>query len=57
LVDPYQVENLTHAMKLLVEDEDLKNTLIKKGIKRAAMFNWKKTAYQTMKTYREVYNY
>lgn len=57
LVDPYQVEDLARAMQILVDDEELKKMLIKNGIKRSAMFDWKKTAYQTLKIYREVYNY
>jgi len=57
LIDPYQVKEIAHAINILLEDEELKKILIKNGFKRAKMFNWRKTAYQTLKIYREVYNY
>lgn len=57
LVDPYQITDLANTIKILLDDRELKNILVKNGFKRSKMFNWKKTAYQTLKVYKEVYNY
>ena len=57
LIDPYHVGEIAHAINILLDDEDLKKTLIKNGFKRSKMFNWRKTAYETLKVYKEVYNY
>jgi glycosyltransferase involved in cell wall biosynthesis len=57
LVNPYDTEKLAAAISRVLSDDGMMKTLIKKGLKRAEMFNWRKTAWETLKVYKEVYNY
>ncbi len=57
LVNPYDSKKLADAINMILSDDEMMKTLIKKGLKRAEMFNWKKTALETLKVYNEVYNY
>jgi glycosyltransferase involved in cell wall biosynthesis len=54
LVNPYDVEELAHAMHGVLHDEELKQTLTEKGLERAKMFSWEKTARETIEVYRQV---
>lgn len=40
--DPFDVEDIRSKMQKLIDDESLRNTLIKKGRQRSALFTWKK---------------
>lgn len=42
-IDPFEIEDITQAMKQLSQNETLRQGLITKGIKRAAEFSWDKT--------------
>ena len=53
-VDPYSEEDIARQMERLIEDKELKDTLVKKGIDRAKEFSWKKMAIETLKIYEEV---
>src|SRR5437867_7857712 len=53
LVDPRDVREITEAMARIAEDGLLRQELSAKGLKRAAEFDWKKTAELTLKAYRE----
>ena len=44
LVDPYSVEEIAHAMEQLCLDENLRNTLIEKGMARKGIYTWDHTA-------------
>ncbi len=44
LVNPYSVEEIAHAMEQLCLDENLRNTLIEKGIARKGIYTWNHTA-------------
>lgn len=44
LVNPYSVEGIAHAMEQLCLDENLRNTLIEKGIARKGIYTWDHTA-------------
>lgn len=44
LIDPFSVESIANAMKILYEDSDLRNSLIERGNKRKLDFSWDKTA-------------
>lgn len=48
LVDPDQPTDIFLAMKEALTDNDLRNTLVAKGKKRAARFNWERTARETL---------
>ena len=56
MVDPNNVNQLADAMYKVLTDDNLRRDMIKKGLKRAKMFSWKKTAKETLKVYEEVYN-
>ncbi|WP_424353741.1 glycosyltransferase family 4 protein [Methanobacterium sp. MBAC-LM] len=57
LINPYDTEKLASAINMVLSDDKTMKKLIKKGLKRAERFNWRKTAGKTLKVYNEVYNY
>ena len=57
LVDPYQTKEIADAINGVLSDKEVVETLIKNGFKQAKMFDWKKTASETLEVYKEVYNY
>ena len=57
LINPYHPEKLADAINHVLSDCEIMKTLIKKGLRRSKMFNWRNTAWKTLKVYKEVYNY
>ena len=55
-VDPYDVEAIADGIKRLVEDGGLRAELSRRGIARAKMFTWDKTAELTWKVLEEAAN-
>lgn len=55
LVNPYSVEEIKDAMARLLKYGNLRKRLIKKGLRQAAKFSWEKTANETIKVYKELY--
>ena len=53
-VDPYDVGELAVAMWRILDDAELRASLIEKGVKRAACFSWDETAKQTLALYRSL---
>ena len=53
-VDPTDLDALTVAMWRLLDDSDLRCTLSKKGLKRAALFSWDKAARETLALYQSL---
>ena len=53
-VDPYDVKALTEAMYNLLTDEKLREEMITKGLKRAKLFNWERSAEETFKVYKQL---
>ncbi|TKJ30261.1 MAG: glycosyl transferase family 1 [Chloroflexi bacterium B3_Chlor] len=51
LVDAHDADGLAGAMAELLEDENRRRELAAKGLKRAQLFSWQKTAKQTMEVY------
>ena len=47
--DPYSVEEMAACMRQALEDEQLRNTLMREGKKRAAFFDWSRCAEETLK--------
>jgi glycosyltransferase involved in cell wall biosynthesis len=43
LIDPLSVDQITDAINLISNDFKLRNTLIEKGLARAALFTWERT--------------
>jgi len=56
LVDPYRVEEIAAAMKLMLENPELREALREKGYQRVRQFSWQKTAKETLKVFEKVYN-
>lgn len=56
IVDPYDTQQITDAMKSLRTDEELRKKLIDKGLERAAEFTWQAMAQAVLKLYEEVVN-
>jgi glycosyltransferase involved in cell wall biosynthesis len=54
LVNPRSVEEITAAMNRLVSDSGLRKTLRTKGIERAEMFTWRKSAEEYLKVFTEI---
>ncbi len=48
MVNPYNLDELAEAMKIVLADNKLKNLLVKKGFERVKKFNWKKCAEETL---------
>jgi len=54
LVNPYNTEELAEAIYRVLGDDELRNELKEKGLKRAAQFSWGKCAKEHLEIYREV---
>jgi glycosyltransferase involved in cell wall biosynthesis len=54
LIDPHDIGGLTVAMWRALTDEDLRASLIAKGLKRAQTFSWERAARETLDVYRRV---
>ncbi len=53
-VNPRSVDELEEALRLAIEDEPVRNTLIEKGYGRARQFTWVAAAHQLRKLYEEL---
>ncbi len=51
LVDPLSVESIAEAMYEIATDSELQKQLRLKGLERAKLFSWKRTAEKTMSIY------
>lgn len=49
-VHPWRIEELTEALRAILTKNDLRRTLIEKGLANARAFNWRLTAEQTLRT-------
>ncbi len=54
LVDPYNVNEIAKAIRLVNEDELLRLSMVAKGFKRAKEFSWQKTARELLTVCEEV---
>ena len=52
LVNPLKSIEIKDALQRLVFDEELRNELSRKGIKRAAEFSWENTASEVLSIYK-----
>ena len=50
-VDPYSTDSIAGGIKKVFNDKNLQSELSTKGLKRAKLFSWKKTAQETLKVY------
>lgn len=53
-VDPYSVENIAEGMYKVLTDDNLRKSLIQKGLERVKMFSWKNTAKEILDTFEKV---
>ncbi|MBU3956778.1 glycosyltransferase family 4 protein [Patescibacteria group bacterium] len=53
-VDPYDINDIANGLTVVIEDEDLREDLIEKGLKQAKKFSWEKVANETYKVYQEI---
>jgi glycosyltransferase involved in cell wall biosynthesis len=53
-VDALDVVGLAEAMLSVIENDELRSALGKRGIERASMFSWQRCAEQTLGVYRQV---
>jgi glycosyltransferase involved in cell wall biosynthesis len=51
LVEPTDAEEMAGAMHRILTDSDLRDTLRAKGLERAKVFSWQRTARETVRTY------
>jgi alpha-1,3-rhamnosyl/mannosyltransferase len=54
LVNPESIDELSHGLKSLLEDESLRHDYIQKGLVRSQNFSWKKCAEETYKILSQV---
>ena len=55
LVDPFDERSIGEGIVKLIGDDNLQGQLREKGISRAASYDWKQTARQTLAVYEKVY--
>ena len=48
LVDPYNAVDISNGVRAVMEDQNLRNALIKRGYERMNMFDWKKCSRKTL---------
>jgi glycosyltransferase involved in cell wall biosynthesis len=56
LVDPYKPEEITNGIIKILEDQDLKNELVDKGLMQAQKFSWQAMAIQVLELYKTLYS-
>ncbi len=54
LVDPYDVNAIADGLQQLIEDHQLRDILIKKGLSRVKEFTWQKSARQLLNLYQSL---
>ena len=54
MIDPYDVDGFANAMFEVLTNDGLRDDMSEKGLERANMFSWEKTAKETLKVYEEV---
>ncbi len=51
---PEDIDGLAHALRRLISDPVLRQTLAQKGLEQARRFSWSRTATQTLEVYRSL---
>jgi glycosyltransferase involved in cell wall biosynthesis len=55
MVDPFDEQAISAGLLRILSDKQLRDELVAKGFKRAALFDWSKTARQTLAVYEKVH--
>jgi glycosyltransferase involved in cell wall biosynthesis len=56
MCDPNNIDDLTYAMYRVLTDDELRISMIEKGLERATMFSWAKCAKETLEVYEKIYH-
>ncbi len=56
LFDPYRIKDMAETMHRILADSDLREALRQKGLERARMFSWEKSAQATLTAYEEAWS-
>lgn len=51
-VDPYSLEDIKEKLDVVMNDRELRESLVKKGFERVKQFSWEKTARETANVYK-----
>jgi glycosyltransferase involved in cell wall biosynthesis len=54
VIDPYNTTEIARAIASVLNNEELRESLRTSGLVRSRLFNWDKTALETLKLYQEV---
>lgn len=54
-VNPYSVEDIKEKVNMILNDEGLREGLVKKGFERVKQFSWKKAAKETENLYKKFF--
>ncbi len=54
MVNPQDEDGLAQAMHAVLTNDELRQSLIKRGLSRAQKFTWQKAAHQTLKVYEKI---
>jgi alpha-1,3-rhamnosyl/mannosyltransferase len=54
LFDPLEPEELAEVLSAVLDQQDVRQNLIRQGLERAARFTWERNARLTLDAYREV---
>jgi alpha-1,3-rhamnosyl/mannosyltransferase len=55
-VDPNSVEKMADGIHEVLTDDDLRKSLVRKGLEREKLFNWERTAKEHLRVFKEVLN-
>lgn len=53
-VDPYSTDDILQGLDRLVTDAELRSSLVERGMERAKLLTWKKTAQETLAVYNRI---
>ena len=53
-IDPYDINDIANGLTVAIDDEDLREDLIERGLEQAKKFSWEKVANETYKVYQKV---
>lgn len=55
-VDPHNIDELSHAMLRLLQDEQLRTDLRQKGYQRVQLYTWQKSAQKMLQVYEQLHS-
>ena len=54
ITDPKRPEDIADGIVTIMENREVREKLVEKGIERAKMFSWKETARKTLDLYHQI---